>query len=104
MSARTGIIDSYDREKHRVTLIWDETKNRSLPLLMARQLAENTTVTDYNTGTTETPVKLPDGCECGGWATLIRVGDPGVPIIGRRAVAVMTDQSGHGVYIGMIEE
>lgn len=104
MSARTGIIDNYDREKKRVTLIWDETGNRSLPLLMLRGLPENTTVTDYSTGTTETPVKMPDGCECGPEATLARVGDPAVPIIGKRAVAVMLDKSGHGIYIGMIEE
>lgn len=104
MSARTGIIDNYDREKKRVTLIWDETGNRSLPLLMLRGLAENTTVTDYSTGTTKTPVKMPDSCECGAEAMLVRVGDPAVPIIGKRAAAVMLDNSGHGIYIGMIEE
>lgn len=104
MSARIGVIDNYDREKRRVTLIWDDTKNRSLPLLMLKQLADNTTVTDFRTGKTETPVKLPDACECGGEGKLVYEGDPGVPIIGRRAVAVMLDQSGHGVYIGMIEE
>lgn len=104
MNARTGIIDNYDRDKKRVTLIWDETKNRSLPLLMLKTLADNTTVTSYETGTTETDIKLPDACECGEKIVLKLVGDPAVPLIGKRAAAVMLDNSGHGIYIGMIEE
>ncbi|MBR2848768.1 MAG: hypothetical protein IKB87_04875 [Clostridia bacterium] len=104
MIARTGIIDNYDREKKRVTLIWDDTKNRSLPLLMLKGLADNTEITNQSLGKTETPVKLPDACECGGIGTYIEEGNPGVPIIGCRALAVLLDRSGHGVYIGMIQE
>jgi hypothetical protein len=70
---------------------------------MLKSLAENTKVTNYETGTTETEIKLPDGCECGEKIVLKLVGDPAVPIIGKRAAAVMLDNSGHGIYIGMIE-
>ena len=99
MTARTGIIDSIDREKKRITLIWDDTKNRSLPLLMLQGLADNTDIADERTGKTRTPVEVGSGT-----GTLVREKDPGVPVIGRRALAVILDRAGHGVYIGMIEE
>ena len=36
MIARTGIISNYDKDKKRVTLIWDDGGNVSLPLLMMK--------------------------------------------------------------------
>lgn len=103
MTARTGTISNYDRAKNRVTLVWDDTKNVSLPLLILKLKSDSCTVTDYATGTCEHPVTLPEDCVCTGDAKVICVGCPGVPIVGRRAVAVITDAAGHGVYLGMLE-
>lgn len=103
MIARTGIISNFDKEKKRVTLIWDDGGNVSLPLLMLKNKPDSCTVTDYAAGTCVSKVTLPQDCICTGDARLICQGCPGVPIIGRRAVAVMLDGSGHGVYLGMID-
>lgn len=103
MTARTGIISNYDAVKKRVTLIWDDGGNVSLPLQMLKLRPDSCTVTDAESGTCEHAVTLPEDCICTGEARLICTGCPGVPLVGRRAAAIITDEAGHGVYLGMLE-